>query len=215
MISKKILITTALLGTALTLGGAIFATNNFGLNILKTSAVDVEKVFTFDKDNATQVYYSAGDPPRVSNVETGFSSPIATKFYRESGTLGDKWSRSGYFFTSNYAGTRTYAFEAGLNNLTGFGIEFSYSYDSQYDDPSCHFSYDVTLTFYNGNTVVDTKVYTLDDTDRGVTYTHTWVKDNEITDKIDRVKCSLYSYGSSYDTYRVLRIHHFIVNWTC
>ena len=161
--------------------------------------------------------YGGNSTSVVSNVVTGISSTIATKLYRESGEKGERTSRDGCFFSAEYSNQRTFAFEAGLNNLIGFEIQFKYSYSAQYDDGSFDpFNYNVALTFYRGRTVVDTANYSLAATTRGTTYTHTWSKGLEVSEKIDYVKCSLNNGGGgNKDTWRLLTINYYKVTWDC
>ncbi len=220
MFSKKIIITTALVGTSLALVGTLIGTNTFAFTISRAAATD--KDFTFNQSVASKVTYS-GSPtnPVVSNVTTDVSTPISVKFYRESapsGAYSPGPGENGSFLYDKFSCEKTYAFEAGINNLTKFEIQFKYIYSSEiYDDFDDHFNYNVQLTFYNGNTVVDTAYYSSDRTTKGVIYTHTWDKSGEVSQKIDYFKCTLYSGGGGggRDTFRELFLYYYKVWWSC
>lgn len=210
MFSKKIIITTALVGTSLALVGTLIGTNTFAFNISKAAATD--KDFTFNQSVASQVTYGGGTP-RISNVTTGISSPIQVAMYRESGD--SSWSPSlgtnGCFFYSSYCCDRTFTFEAGINNLTDFEIRFEYSYTSERS-----YNYNLIMIFYHGSTVVDTANYSVEKTTEGAVYTHTWEKSDAVVEKIDKVKCSLYSGGDgNKDTWRELKIRYYKAWWSC
>ena len=174
------------------------------------NAATIQKEFLFDKDVASQVQYGGNETGVVSNVTTGISTPIATKLYRESGDRSESAGKNNCFFSADYSNQRAFAFEAGLNNLVGFEIQFRYSYNENYDNGLfSHFNYDVTMNFYHGKTVVDTAEYSLAETVRGTVYTHSWTKEIEVTEKIDRVKCTLSNGGGGSKTdWRQLFIEH-------
>ena len=209
-----ILLTTTLLSAA---SIAVLALNLNGDNKILSKASGTNKEFVFDSSVASQVQYGGNETGVISRVETGISSPIETKLYRESGPNKESAGKDGAFFSANYSNERTFAFEAGLNNLVGFEIQFKYSYDKTWDSGDrTYFAYNVTFTFYKGSTVVDTAQYSLSQTTRETVYTHTWQKGQEINEKIDRVKCSLDNCGgSSKDDWRVLKIIHYKVIWDC
>ena len=214
---KKLLITTGVITASFV---AVFAAFSNESTIDFTNAASTQKEFVYDSSVSSQVEYGGSYTNAVKNVTTGISTPIATKLYRESGE--NKYESASLnngdcFFYVQHSNQRAHAFEAGLNNLVGFEIKFKYSYDQQYDNGTYSaFNYNLTLTFYHGNTVVDTANYSLDKTTRGTEYTHTWSKDAGISEKIDYVKCSLDNTGgSSKDDWRELRIYYYKVIWNC
>lgn len=213
MVPKKLFVTIGAIAAACV---AVIAAFSSEKTINYANAVSTQKEFFFDKNVGDQVEYGGNSTSVVSNVVTGISSTIATKLYRESGERGERTGHDGCFFSAEYCNQKTFAFEAGLNNLIGFEIRFKYSYDKQWDDGLGPFSYNVTLTFYHGKAVVDTANYSLDATTRGTTYTHTWSKGPEVSEKIDYVKCSLNNGGGgNKDSWRVLTIDYYKVTWDC
>ena len=213
MLSKKLLVAASVFVTALAVT-AVVVSHTGTLKLTKGSAT--EKTFIFDSTVASQVPYDGGAGPYTRSVTTGISSNIDVKLYREAGDGSETTNRDGCFYGANYSNRRTFTFEAGLNNLIGFEIQFRYSYDASFDGDKTHFNYTVDLTFYNKKTVVHTKQYSLSDTTRNTTYTHTWEKEPEILDKITNVKCSLANGGGgSKDDWRVLKILYYKVIWSC
>ena len=214
MTSKTLLSTVGVVAAVITAVTVAFSGKD---TVGFVKAANGNKIFAFDSTVASQVQYGGNETTVVSNVVTGISTPISTKLYRESGPNKEYAGNDGCFFSANYSNERTFAFEAGLNNLVEFEIQFKYSYDSSWDSGlKTYFAYNVIMTFYHGNTVVDTANYSCNQTTRETTYTHTWTKGIEVSEKIDRVKCSLDNCGgSSTDDWRVLKIIHYKVTWNC
>lgn len=217
MISRKLLAAVGLLTTATAAVVAGFTSQGGTLGFSK--AIGTDKEFTYNSSVASQVEYGGSSTTQVRNVTTGISTPIATKLYREAGERSDYFylDKDYCFYFVQWSNQRTYAFEVGLNNLIGFEIQFKYSYREERDtglmDP---LSYNLTLTFYSGKNVVGTANYSLDKTTRETVYTHTWTKDDSITEKIDYVKCSLANGGGgNKDEGRSLTLYYYKVWWSC
>ena len=217
MISRKILAAVGLLATTSAITVSIVS-NGRVTNFAK--AISTDKVFTYDESVSSQVEYGGSSTTRVKNVTTGISTPIATKLYREAGESSDRFylDKSNNFYFVQWSNQRTYAFEAGLNNLTGFEIQFKYEYREERDtglmDP---LSYNLTLTFYRSGAVIHTANYSLNKTTRNTVYTHTWSKEEDnVTEKIDYVKCSLENGGGgNQDEGRSLTVYYYKVWWSC
>ena len=214
MAIKKLLVAASIVTVSLAAFTVVVSKEN---TMDFVAAASGDKEFYFNQSVASQVQYGGNETNVVRNVTTGISTPIATKLYREAGTYGEDVSNDGCFFSFEHCNRRTFTFEAGLNNLTGFEIQFKYSYDPIWDSGErTYFKYNVTMTFYHGGETVDTANYSLSQTTRDTVYTHTWTKGIEVNNKIDYVKCSLNNAGgSSRDDGITLIINYYKVVWNC
>ena len=213
MAIKKLLVAASIVTVSLAAFTAVISKENTTDFVAAASG---DKEFYFNESVASQVQYGGNETNVVRNVTTGISTPIATKLYREAGASGERTDHDGCFFSATWCNDKTFTFEAGVNNLTGFEIQFKFDYHSQWDSGGSRFNYNVTMIFYHGGKVVDTANYSLDQTTRDTVYTHTWTKGIEVNDKIDYVKCSLNNAGlGNGDTWRVLKINYYKVVWNC
>lgn len=164
---------------------------------------------------ASQVPYD-GANQWVRSVTTGISTPILTRFYRSEGNASEYSGRDGCFCKFDYANQRTHVFEAGVNNLIGFELKAHFSFDPVWGKELSAFTYNATLTFYEGNNVVGEPInFSCNSVVTGQEYIHTWSKTTE-TEKIDKVVCAFsVGGGSSHTDWCQLFLDYFKLTWNC
>ena len=212
MISRKFKTIGALCACSVTAVAVVFAS---GKTFGAIKASGTEKTFSFDKDVASQVPYD-GAYQTVRSVTTGISTPILTRFYRSEGNASEYSSRNGCFCSFDYANRRTHVFEAGVNNLIGFELKAHFSFDPVWGTTYSAFTYNATLTFYEGNNVVGEPInFSCNSVVTGQEYIHQWSKTTE-TEKIDKVVCAFsVGGGSSHTDWCQLFLDYFKLTWNC
>ena len=208
MISRKLKTIAALCACSAAATATVFAGSR-GFGLIK--ATGTEKEFSFDHSVASTVEYSGSpDNPRVTNVTTSVSTPIATKFYLSSGQATNEDKGTNGFASFGYACQRTHVFEAGVNNLTAFEYQFHAAFNTEWVN-----KFDAILTFYHGNQVVGNTQDSVASLTKDKVYTFSWSKTTE-PEVIDRVSCAItMSEGQGKDSWCYLELHYFKLTWLC